>query len=48
MLERGRIATSNGQLVERMVEITRLLQREPMAASDVPAALKLSGELLLG
>lgn len=48
MVERGRIATSNAELVQRMVEITRLLQREPMAASEVPAALKLSEELVRG
>ena len=46
MLERGRIATSNAELVERMVEIVRLLHRRPMAAADVPAFLKLSKELL--
>lgn len=46
MLERGRIATGNAELVQRMVEIVRLLQRQPMAAADVPAALKLSKELL--
>jgi 3-keto-5-aminohexanoate cleavage enzyme len=46
MLERGRIATSNAELVGRMVEIVRLLQRQPMAAADVPAFLKLSRELL--
>jgi 3-keto-5-aminohexanoate cleavage enzyme len=46
MLERGRIATSNAELVGRMAEIVRLLQRQPMAAADVPAFLKLSKELL--
>lgn len=46
MLERGRIATGNAELVQRMVEIVRLLQRQPMAAADVPAALHLSKELL--
>lgn len=46
MVERGRIATSNAELVQRMVKIVRLLQRQPMAAADVPAALHLSKELL--
>ncbi len=46
MLERGRIADSNAELVRRTVEIVRLLQRQPMVAADVPAALKLSKELL--
>ena len=48
MLERGRPATSNAELVGRMVDITRLLQREPMAASEVPEALGLSKELVVG
>ena len=48
MLERGRPANSNGELVERMVEIVRLLHRRPMAVSRVPAALGLSQELVNG
>src|ERR1035437_1079646 len=46
MIERGRPATSNAELIQRMVQITRFLQREPMAASDVPGALMLNDELV--
>ena len=46
MIERGRPATSNGELIQRMVQIARFLQREPMAASDVPGALMLNDELV--
>ncbi|MCL5734265.1 MAG: 3-keto-5-aminohexanoate cleavage protein [Actinobacteria bacterium] len=42
MIERGRIASSNGELVERLVQVTRLLQREPMKAAEVPTALGLA------
>lgn len=48
MLERGIIAASNAELVERMVKIVQLLHRRPMKASEVPAALKLSKELVHG
>ena len=46
MIERGRPATSNGELIQRMVQIARFLHREPMAASDVPGALMLIDELV--
>jgi uncharacterized protein (DUF849 family) len=46
MIERGRPATSNGELIQRMVQIARFLHREPMAASDVPGALMLNDELV--
>jgi len=46
MIERGRPATSNGELIQRMVQITRLLHRESMAASDVPEALGLNEDLV--
>jgi 3-keto-5-aminohexanoate cleavage enzyme len=46
MIERGRPATSNGELIQRMVQIARFLHREPMAAADVPAALMLNDELI--
>jgi uncharacterized protein (DUF849 family) len=46
MIERGRPATSNGELIQRMVQIARYLHREPMAASDVPGALMLNDELV--
>jgi 3-keto-5-aminohexanoate cleavage enzyme len=48
MLERGRIATSNAELVERVMQIMRLVQREPMRASEVPAALGLADRLVRG
>lgn len=46
MLERGRPAASNAELVERMVSISRLLQREPMSAFEAAEALNLSQELI--
>ena len=46
MIERGRPATSNGELIQRMAQIARFLHREPMAASDVPGALMLNDELV--
>jgi 3-keto-5-aminohexanoate cleavage enzyme len=48
MLERGIIAASNAELVQRMVKIVQLLHRRPMKASEVPAALNLSKELVHG
>jgi len=48
MIERGRLARGNGELVERIVQIARLLHREPMTAAQVPAALGLSRELVDG
>jgi 3-keto-5-aminohexanoate cleavage enzyme len=48
MIERGRIANSNGELVERLLHIVRLLQREPMSSAEVPAHLGLSAALVHG
>ncbi len=48
MIERGRIAGSNGELVERLVQIARLLQRETMTAEELPAYLGLSPHLVAG
>jgi uncharacterized protein (DUF849 family) len=48
MVGRGRLATSNAELISRMVEIVRLLNRQPMAVSEVTAALGLSQELVNG
>jgi 3-keto-5-aminohexanoate cleavage enzyme len=48
MLERGIVAASNAELVQRMVKIVQLLHRRPMKASEVPAALNLSKELVRG
>ena len=48
MLGRGVPANSNAELISRMVEMVRLLNRQPMAASEVTAALGLSEELVHG
>ncbi len=48
LIERGRIAGSNGELVERLVQIARLLQRETMTAEELPAYLGLSPHLVAG
>ena len=45
-LEKGVLAASNVQLVERLVRITRSLQKEPATVADVVERLKLSPELV--
>jgi 3-keto-5-aminohexanoate cleavage enzyme len=45
-LEKGVLATSNAQLVERLVKIARSLQQEPATVSEVIERLKLSPELV--
>ena len=46
MLERGRPAASNAELVERLVGVARSLGRTPAAVSDVVARLNLAPELV--
>jgi uncharacterized protein (DUF849 family) len=46
LLEKGRLASSNAELVERLVGVARLLQREPADPQYVVKSLKLSPELL--
>ncbi|MBU2602819.1 MAG: 3-keto-5-aminohexanoate cleavage protein [Actinobacteria bacterium] len=45
-LEKGRLASSNAELVERLVGIARMLQREPANPGLVVETLKLSPELV--
>lgn len=45
-LEKGRLAGSNAELVERLVGIARMLQREPADPRHVVEMLKLSPELV--
>ena len=45
-LEKGVPATSNAQLVERLVRIARSLQKEPATVAEVVARLELSPELV--
>lgn len=46
LLEKGRPATSNAELVERLVGVARMLQREPADPRQVVEMLKLSPELV--
>lgn len=46
LLEPGRPASSNAELVERLVRIARSLQREPATVDQVVERLKLSTELV--
>jgi uncharacterized protein (DUF849 family) len=46
MLEKGRLAGSNAELVERLVGIARMLQREPATVEAVIEKLGLSRELV--
>jgi uncharacterized protein (DUF849 family) len=46
MLEKGRPAGSNAELVERLVGIARMLQREPATVEAVIEKLGLSRELV--
>lgn len=46
LLEKGRPAASNAELVERLVGIARMLQREPADPRQVVETLKLSPELV--
>jgi uncharacterized protein (DUF849 family) len=45
-LEKGVLAASNVQLVERLVRIARSLQKEPATVAEVIERLKLSAELV--
>ena len=45
-LEKGVPATSNAQLVERLVRIARSLQKEPATVGEVVERLKLAPELV--
>jgi 3-keto-5-aminohexanoate cleavage enzyme len=45
-LEKGRLAASNGELIERLVGIARMLQREPIPAGEVAQLLGLTPELV--
>ena len=45
-LEKGVPATSNAQLVERLVRIARSLQKEPATVGEVIERVKLSPELV--
>ncbi|MHB1344853.1 MAG: beta-keto acid cleavage family enzyme [Thermoleophilia bacterium] len=46
LLEKGRPAVSNAELVERLVGVARMLQREPADPRQVVEMLKLSPELV--
>ena len=46
MLEPGKPAASNAQLVERLVGVARSLSREPATVDEVVERLKLSPELV--
>lgn len=46
LLEKGHLAASNAELVERLVGIARMLQREPAEPRQVVEMLKLSPELV--
>lgn len=46
LLEKGRLAASNAELVERLVGVARMLQREPADPRQVVEMLKLSPELV--
>ena len=46
MVEPGKPAISNAQLVERLVGVARSLNREPAAVAEVVERLKLSPELV--
>lgn len=46
VLEPGRPASSNAELVQRLVQIARSLQREPARVAEVIERLKLSSELV--
>ncbi|MHB0979442.1 MAG: beta-keto acid cleavage family enzyme [Thermoleophilia bacterium] len=46
LLEKGRLAASNAELVERLVGVARMLQREPAGPRQVVDMLRLSPELV--
>jgi uncharacterized protein (DUF849 family) len=46
LLEKGRLAASNAELVERLVGVARMLQREPAGLRQVVDMLRLSPELV--